>query len=115
MTAPSAPHIWVRTDGIALYVRWLPVLDAVNYNLYVGETAAPSGLEDTIPDDDIETDGWFLYVFDPHIIGHCYVRLTALNAGDEESAASEVYKFLGGINPPPDDGTIARKRHRQTA
>lgn len=96
MTAPAAPHIHVRTNGTDIYVRFRPVLDATDYKLYVGDDPAPTGLEADIPDDDIEEDGWFLYVV-TNEVGVTYVRATALNVGAEESGYSnEVQVNLQG-------------------
>lgn len=97
MTAPAAPVILVRQDGTSLYVRWQPVPTATDYKLYAGQTLHPTSLEATVPDDDIEEDGWFFYVLDQMDAGLNYVRATALNVGAEESAYSnEVQVNLRG-------------------
>jgi len=96
MTAPAAPTIKVRHNGYDLYVRWQPVPNATDYKLYVGDSPAPAGLEADIPDDDIEADGWFLYIVDDEY-GLTFVRMTALNVGAEESGYSnEVQVNLQG-------------------
>jgi len=87
MTAPAAPTIHARTNGVAVRVFWQPVPDATDYKLYVGPTTNPSGLEADIPDDDMGSDGWFQYTFVPDD-ADSYITLTALNMGAEESAAS---------------------------
>lgn len=92
MTAPAAPVIRARTNGHTIRVLWQPVATATDYKLYVGATPAPTGLEADIPDDDMGDDGWFQYTFLPDDIDS-YLRLTALNVGAEESAASNELRF----------------------
>jgi hypothetical protein len=89
MTAPSAPTIKVRQDGTSIYVRWQPVLNATDYTLYLKDEGGVFGVEDSIPDDDLYSDGWFFTVTRPQA-GIVYVKLTALNALAEESAASNI-------------------------
>lgn len=96
MTAPAAPVLRVRTNGVTIRVLWQPVLTATDYKLYVGASTAPTGLEDDIEDDDVGTDGWFQYTFTPDDV-NVYIRLTALNVGAEESAYSnEKHLILTG-------------------
>lgn len=92
MTAPSAPVIRGRFDGSKVRVRWQPVAAATDYKLYVADTAAPTALEDDIPDDDMGADGWFQYTYETDT-SHSYIRLTALNVGAEESAYSNELHF----------------------
>ena len=74
-------------DGFKVRVFWRPVLNATNYNLYVGDELAPSGIEAQFDDLDLGTDGWFHYTFRP--LGSIItLYLTALNVGLEESVAS---------------------------
>lgn len=87
MTAPAAPYIYGRQNGHDIYVRWRPVLNATDYKVYVGDAPSPTGLEADVPDDDIETDGWFFYIVSNEV-GVTYVNVTALNVGAEESSPS---------------------------
>ena len=84
MTAPAAPVIKVRTNGLSIRVGWHPVPNATDYKLYVGPTTNPSGLEADVSDDG---EGWFQYTFVPEDDDE-FVALTALNIGAEESAHS---------------------------
>ena len=89
MAAPSAPVISaIQTGKGFVRVRWDDVPTALHYNLYVGDTTAPVGLEDTISEADIGIDGRFTYFVPLEQIGQTYLRLTALNALGEESAYS---------------------------
>lgn len=87
MTAPSAPRILVRQDGHQIYVRWLPVGDATDYNLYLSEGLEAFGIEAQFADTDIEMDGWFFYITAPYA-GVVTAKMTALNALAEESSYS---------------------------
>jgi len=87
MTAPSAPSIRARTNGVTVRVLWQPVATATDYKLYVGPATNPSGLEADIPDDDMGSDGWFQYTFIPDDSDN-YIALTSLNVGAEESGHS---------------------------
>lgn len=89
MTAPNPPTIFVRHDGIAVYVRWQPVEDATDYNLYFAEGQEAYGIEEQFADDDVEEDGWFFYISAPYS-GLVNVKMTALNVLAEESADSNV-------------------------
>lgn len=103
MAAPSAPRLYARQDGTNLYVRWLPVLNATDYNLYLKEAGGAYGVQAQFADDDIEDDGWFFSVEGP-FAGVVTVKLTALNALAEESGDSnEVQLNLrgGGIEVQP--------------
>lgn len=102
MTATSAPRIYVRQDGMSIYVRWLPVLNATDYNLYVKEAGGSYGLQAEFTDDDVNDDGWFFTVETP-FAGVVTVKATALNVLAEESADSnEVQLNLtgAGVNHP---------------
>ncbi len=99
MTAPAAPRIYVRQNGSRIYVRWQPVVEATDYNLYVGDTVHPTGIEDSIEDDELGSDGWFFDITSEQA-GIIYVRMTALNALAEESGYSnEVQVNLRGESP----------------
>lgn len=93
MTAPAAPELFGRFDGGKVRLRWRPVLNATDYKLYVARTSAPTTLEDDIADDEVGADGWFVAQFIPDEVP-CYIRLTALNVGAEESAYSNQLKLL---------------------
>ena len=96
MSVPSSPTIFVRQDGTRIYVRWLPVLGATDYKLYVLEAGGAWGLEDDIAYSEINSDGWFFDITGP-LAGVVNVRLTALNALAEESDYSnEVQVNLRG-------------------
>ena len=89
MTAPAAPVIRARQNGGGLIrVSWLAVATATDYNLYMGAAASPTGLEDSIPDDDALADGTFEYWTVGQPTGPVWLRLTALNVLAEESAYS---------------------------
>jgi hypothetical protein len=96
MSAPTSPTIKVRQDGHKVYVRWLPVDTATDYQLYVKEAGGDWGVEDSISDSEINPDGWFFDITGP-LAGVVNVRLTALNALAEESDYSnEVQVNLRG-------------------
>lgn len=94
MTAPSAPVITVRTDGSKAYVNWRPVTGAATYNLYEGDTAAPTTAIRT----GLTATDWGRVAV---ICGSpSFLRLTAVNAGAEESAYSnEVRVMAAGPGP----------------
>lgn len=105
MAAPAAPVIRVRQDGVRVYVRWQPVTDATDYKLYVKDLGGSYGLEDDIADDELGSDGWFFDITSPQS-GPVVVKVTALNAGAEESGASNevqvnVQGAGGGNHPTP--------------
>lgn len=105
MVAPSAPRLYARQDGTNVYVRWLPVLNATDYTLYLKEALEAYGIQAQFVDDDVEDDGWFFSVEGP-FAGIVTVKLTALNALAEESGDSnEVQLNLrgGGIEVVPSD------------
>lgn len=104
MTAPSAPRILARDDGHAVYVRWQPVQDATDYNLYLSEGAGAFGIEAQFTDADIEADGWFFYITSPYA-GIVNVKLTALNSLAEESGYSNTVQcnLVGGGETHPTD------------
>ena len=102
MTAPAAPIIRAHGNhgGDRIIVRWRPVLDATDYNLYVD-----GGLEDQFVDDDVNADGWF-HVYTSHAVGPTTVTVTALNVGVEESVVSNsVQVNLRGPSPDFPAGT----------
>jgi hypothetical protein len=102
MTAPSAPRIIVRQDGTSIYVRWLPVLNATDYNLYVSEAGGAFGIQSQFADDDIEDDGWFFTIEGP-FAGVVDVKMTALNSIAEESGYSNdrQVNLIGGRETRP--------------
>lgn len=101
MTAPAAPTIIAHGNGSGerVLVRWRPVPNATDYNLYVTE-AGVRGLEDQIADDEIGTDGW-MRAYTSILAGVITVDVTSLNVGLEESAASVTKQvILKGDSPP---------------
>jgi hypothetical protein len=94
MTAPSAPHIVAHGNGSGdrVLVRWLPVPNATDYNLYVTEEGA-RGVEDSIADDEIGTDGWMRAYTHP-LVGPITVDVTSLNSIAEESSASNTVQVI---------------------
>lgn len=93
MAAPSAPRIRAHsTGGLIVRLAWAPVDDATSYNIYLGDTLDPIGLEDTVLDDDAEDNGSFIWFSDQYV-GPLFVRVTAVNAGAEESGYSDQYSF----------------------
>lgn len=115
MAAPSAPHIVVRQNGTRIYVRWRPASGATDYNLYVGEAPNPTEIEDQIAEGELGSDGWFFDITSEQA-GVTYVRVTAVNALDEESDYSnEVQVNLRGgspMNQPSDALNHIRKGAR---
>lgn len=93
MVAPAAPTIQAKTNGNRIYVRWLPVANAASYNLYIDAVANPSALEANIPAASQLPDGWFGFVTLRDFAGPNWVHLTAVNAGSEESVASNEVDF----------------------
>lgn len=94
MSAPSAPTIRVRQFGGFLRVAWRVVENATDYNIYLGDTTAPTGLEDQLSDSDEGPSGWMVW-YSPIQIGKVFVRVTALNAQAEESAYSnECFRYM---------------------
>lgn len=85
MTAPAAPVIVVHTTVGQEYIRWQSVLGAATYNVKVGGVTVAS------PSDD--ASGWNQYtrVADPGDV----ITVTAVNAGAEESAASNSITVAG--------------------
>lgn len=117
MTAPSAPYILVRTDGTSLYVRWQPVLNATDYNLYLSEFGGAFGVEAQFDDTDVNDDGWFFYISAP-FAGQVNIKMTALNVLAEESGYSnEVQRNLsgGGGGMSPNSPTAALNHIRKGA
>ena len=107
MTAPAAPHIRVNQDGTSLYVAWRPVTDATDYNLYVSEDGGAYGIQAQFADIEVNDDGWFFTVETP-FAGIVNVKVTALNVGAEESAASNIVQKnlsgAGAMDPRGYDG-----------
>lgn len=94
MTAPSAPQIIAHGNGTGerVLVRWRPVPNATDYNLYVTESGV-RGIEDQIADDEIGTDGW-MRAYTSILAGVITVDVTALNALAEESSASNTVQVI---------------------
>lgn len=88
MTAPSAPIIKAHGSGGGdrVIVRWRPVADATDYNLYVDDGVV-DGIEDQFEDGEVGADGLF-HVYTGPQAGTVEVYVTALNAGAEESGES---------------------------
>lgn len=113
MTAPAAPRIYANQDGTNIYVRWLPVPTATDYNLYVQEAGLARGIEaqlDAVID--LNDDGWFFYIVGPYA-GVVTVDVTALNIGAEESVPSNtVQKNLRGAGAMevPSDALAHRRK-----
>lgn len=111
MTAPLAPRILARDDGVQVYVRWQPVPGATDYNLYFAEGLGAYGIEAQFDEADVEEDGWFFYISAPYA-GIVNVKLTALNAGAEESSDSNIVQVNlsgGGETNPTSAVTHVRK------
>lgn len=89
MTAPSAPVIYARTDGEKIRVRWQPVSGAVDYNLYVDNVATPTTVYGNYPV--TYSSDWYQATF--LASDDTYFRLTARNAGAEESGYSNELKL----------------------
>jgi len=86
MAAPSVPStVHVKQDGQGVYVRWRAVPTATSYKVYADDFTPPTTLRDTVSS--INTDGYFLSII-ANQSGPCYVAVTAINAGAEESAKS---------------------------
>lgn len=85
MTAPAAPRLsYVHTDGWNVRLAFPAVSGAATYNVYCdgvagGSTKALSG---------VAFAAQFTFPASPT---DCYVRVTAVNGGAEESAASTEY------------------------
>lgn len=97
MTAPAAPVIKAHGNGSGdrVIVRWKPVDDATDYNLYVDDGLF-DGIEDQFEDGDVSADGVF-HVYTGPQTGYIEVYVTALNAGAEESDPSNrVHVILSG-------------------
>ena len=93
MTAPAAPVIHaIQTGGGNIRVRWHAVDDATDYNVYLGDTPSPTGLEAEISEAEVESDGSFIW-WSAEEVGFIYVRVTALNSLAEESAYSNERSF----------------------
>lgn len=105
MTAPSAPLIYANQDGHRIYIRWLPVLTATTYNVYVADAFGPEVIEQQVAAAAQALDGWFMSISQPNA-GVVTVRVTAVNAGAEESVSSNaIQKNLRGagieVQPSP--------------
>lgn len=95
MTAPAAPVIRVRASHpTAVRVLFQPVVGATNYNLYADTVTGPTTL---VANYVVAYSGdWYQITFNTRAEG-IYIRLTAVNAGAEESAYSnEVHVVQGG-------------------
>lgn len=92
MAAPSAPHIYAASDGTNILVRWQPVPDATDYNVYVAEQGGDFGIEEQVAEADIEADDWFR-VYLTGLVGPADVKVTALNGDEEESGFSNRKQF----------------------
>lgn len=105
MTAPSAPSIRVRDDGTNIAVRWQPVLNATDYNLYVQELGGSFGIQAQFTDGEENSDGWFFTIEGP-FAGVVNVKLTALNVLAEESGYSNTVQvnLTGGGRTGQRDG-----------
>lgn len=100
MTAPSAPTLYGRRggEGTKLQLWWSPVTDATSYKLYVGDTTAPTTLDQTVLDSAVSDEDGLFHVFSAaQADGPAFARLTAINEEDEESGYSnEVARIMGG-------------------
>jgi hypothetical protein len=100
MTAPAAPVIYSRQNSGFVVLRWREVDGATDYNIYMGDTTAPTGIEDSVSDAEVEPNGWFIWT-SVEQIGQVHVRVTALNALAEESAYSnERYHYMNSESDP---------------
>lgn len=96
MAAPDAPVIRAWQSGELIRLSWEAVPGATDYNIYLGPSQNPTGLEDTVADDEALADGSFEWWSGP-VVGLNYVRITALNALAEESAYSnQKSTYIGG-------------------
>lgn len=88
MTAPAAPVIRAHSDGSGtrVIVRWQPVPNATDYDLYVNDGFV-DGIEDQFEDTEVGTDGWF-HVYTGPQSGPIEVYVKALNVLAEASVAS---------------------------
>jgi hypothetical protein len=95
MTAPASPTIsYVRQNGGKVRIAWREVPDATDYNIYLGPTTAPTGLEDSVNFTEEEPNGWFVWWSGPEA-AQVFIRITALNALAEESGYSnEVFRSV---------------------
>lgn len=88
MTAPAAPVIRAHGDGSGtrIIIRWRPVPNATDYDLYVDDGTV-DGIEDQFVDDDVAADGWFHVYTGPQVgVNEVYVK--ALNILAQASAES---------------------------
>jgi hypothetical protein len=112
MAAPAAPHIWAHgnASGDYIIVRWQPVPNATDYNLYV-DAEGVSGIDLQVDESDVNTDGWFHVHTSPQL-GATNVWVTALNVSAEESAESNHKQVnLRGPSPSfPDDAAVSHVR-----
>ena len=83
MSAPEVPKIHVAQNGGRVRVRWQGVTGATYYNVYLGEGRDPTTVEDVVLLA-AEEAPWFTWWSDSYA-GSVFVRVTALNALDEES------------------------------
>lgn len=104
MTAPASPTIRAHGDGSGtrVIVRFRPVADATDYDLYVDDGAI-DGIEDQFEDTEVNADGWF-HVYTGPQAGTLEVYVKALNALAEASGESNrVQVILRGGN---DNSTV---------
>lgn len=113
MTAPLAPRIIAHGNGAGerVLVRWRPVPDATDYNLYVTEAGGDRGVEDQFSEDDVDDSGWF-HVYTSILAGVVTVDVTALNVTAEESAASNAVQVIlkGGDSEFPPGTALSHVR-----
>jgi hypothetical protein len=109
MTAPAAPTIQARTDGSKVYLRWKAVAGAATYNVYASDVTAPTAQVQS----GLTATDWGQAVVLP-LDAAPFLRMTAVNAGAEESAYSNEVHFTmngpGASFPPtaPSDKGVRR-------
>lgn len=88
MTAPAAPVITGHARGIAVSVQFPAVPGAATYNVYEGASTAPTTR--------LLTGQTATYITFQPLNEPSHVRVTAVNAGAEESAYSNELVFNQG-------------------
>lgn len=91
MAAPSAPVLLGRCDGAKVRLRFAPVSGAATYNVYVGGATAPTTAH-TTGVTIAAGESWGAFTYLPHD-ADSFVRITAVNAGAEESGYSNELVF----------------------